>query len=73
MVLSSTWLWWAVAAERYNWLVALGTLYLGLKESAALSLVGLGLFLALSGLLFPLGHGLEHGFRFPRPSGEPLA
>ena len=42
------WLWWAVAAERYGVLVVLALLYLGLKESAAVSLVGFGAFLALS-------------------------
>lgn len=42
------WLWWAVAAERYGTLVVLAFLYLGLKESAAVSLVGFGAFLALS-------------------------
>ena len=42
------WLWWAIAAERYGWLITLGILYLGLKESAALTLVGTGAFLALS-------------------------
>ena len=41
------WLWWAVAAERYGALVLLVLVYLGLKESAALSLIGLGAFLAL--------------------------
>lgn len=41
------WLWWSIVAERNGWLVALALLYLGLKESVALSLVGLGAFLAL--------------------------
>jgi hypothetical protein len=36
------WLWWSVQAGRYGWVLALSLLYLGLKESAALSLVGFG-------------------------------
>jgi uncharacterized membrane protein len=42
------WLWWAVAAERYVWLVVLAIAYVGLKESAAVSLVGFGAFLAVT-------------------------
>lgn len=43
------WLWWAVVAERYALLILFGLLYIGLKESAPLSLAGLGLLLALTG------------------------
>jgi uncharacterized membrane protein len=39
------WLWWALEAERYAYAVLLALLYLGLKESAPLSLVGLGGYL----------------------------
>lgn len=42
------WLWWAIAAERYGLLIVFALLYLGLKESAALSLIGIGAFLAFS-------------------------
>lgn len=42
------WMWWAVASRRYGWLIALGLTYLGLKESAPLSLAGLGAFLVLT-------------------------
>jgi uncharacterized membrane protein len=42
------WMWWAVAAERYGWLVVLSLAYLGLKESAAVSLIGFGAFLAFT-------------------------
>jgi uncharacterized membrane protein len=41
------WLWYAIAAERYGWVVALGLVYFGLKESVPLSLIGLGAFLIL--------------------------
>lgn len=44
------WLWWAIATEHWGWVVALGVTYLGLKESAALSIVGLGAFLWLTSL-----------------------
>jgi hypothetical protein len=43
------WLWWALASERYGWLVALAITYVGLKESVPLSLAGLGAFLVLRG------------------------
>jgi uncharacterized membrane protein len=39
------WLWYAIAAERYGWVVGLGLLYFGLKESVPLSLIGLGAYL----------------------------
>lgn len=41
------WLWWAIAAGRHGWLIALGIVFLGLKESAALTLAGIGAYLAL--------------------------
>jgi uncharacterized membrane protein len=41
------WLWYAVQAEKYGWVVVLGLLYFGLKESVALSLVGFGLYLVV--------------------------
>jgi len=39
------WLWYAIAAERYGWVIGLGLLYFGLKESVPLSLIGLGAYL----------------------------
>lgn len=42
------WLWWAVMAERYATLIVLAILYIGLKESAPLSLAGLGAWLVLN-------------------------
>jgi uncharacterized membrane protein len=42
------WIWWAIANERYVLLALLVLLYLGLKESAALSIAGLGLFLLIT-------------------------
>ena len=42
------WIWWAVATERYPLLILLVVTYLGLKESAALSVAGLGTFLMIS-------------------------
>ncbi len=41
------WLWWMLQTRRYEWVLALSLLYLGLKESAALSLIGLGAYLVL--------------------------
>lgn len=41
------WLWYAIAAERYGWVVGIGLLYFGLKESVALSLIGLGAYLVV--------------------------
>ena len=42
------WIWWAIAAERYGLLALFIVLYLGLKESAALSVAGLGAFLLIT-------------------------
>ena len=42
------WIWWAIASKHYVWLIALGLIYLGLKESAPLSLAGLGAYLFLT-------------------------
>jgi uncharacterized membrane protein len=42
------WIWWAIATERYGLLVLFAVLYLGLKESAALSVAGLGAFLLIT-------------------------
>jgi uncharacterized membrane protein len=39
------WIWWAIAGRRYAWLAVLGLAYIGLKESAPLSIVGLGAYL----------------------------
>jgi uncharacterized membrane protein len=43
------WLWWAIAAKRYGWVIALGLFYLGLKESVPLTLVGFGVYLVIKG------------------------
>jgi uncharacterized membrane protein len=43
------WLWWALEAERYAIAVLLALLYMGLKESAPLSVAGLGCYLLLVG------------------------
>jgi uncharacterized membrane protein len=42
------WIWWAIAKERYALLCLLVAVYLGLKESAALSVAGLGAFLMIT-------------------------
>jgi uncharacterized membrane protein len=42
------WIWWAIASERYGLLGLLVLIYLGLKESAALSVAGLGAFLIVT-------------------------
>ena len=42
------WIWWAIASQHYTWLVVLGLTYVGLKESAPLSLAGLGAYLVLT-------------------------
>jgi uncharacterized membrane protein len=41
------WLWYVLQSHRYRWVFALGLFYLGLKESAALSLIGFGAFVIL--------------------------
>jgi len=42
------WIWWAIASERYALLGVFVLIYLGLKESAALSVAGLGAFLLVT-------------------------
>ncbi|HKU41384.1 MAG TPA: DUF2079 domain-containing protein [Polyangiales bacterium] len=43
------WFWWAVQSKRYAWVIGLGVLYLGLKESVPLTLIGFGAYLMLRG------------------------
>jgi uncharacterized membrane protein len=43
------WIWWALEAERFGLAALFGLLYMGLKESAPLSIAGLGLYLLLQG------------------------
>jgi uncharacterized membrane protein len=43
------WLWWALEAEQYAFAALFALLYMGLKESAPLSVAGLGLYLLLTG------------------------
>jgi uncharacterized membrane protein len=54
------WLWYAIAAERYGWVIALGLVYFGLKESVALSLIGLGAYLVFQAR----GNGKRVGVMF---------
>jgi uncharacterized membrane protein len=41
------WLWWALQAKRYGWVIGLAIFYLGLKESVPLTLMGFGAYLML--------------------------
>jgi uncharacterized membrane protein len=43
------WLWWAIESEHYAGAALIGMLYIGLKESVPLSIVGLGGYLLLVG------------------------
>jgi uncharacterized membrane protein len=43
------WLWWALEVDRYALAALFALLFIGLKESAPLSLAGLGLYLLLVG------------------------
>ena len=55
------WIWWAIASQHYTWLVVLGLTYVGLKESAPLSLAGLGRCCGFALCYQPLGSKLLAG------------